>query len=425
MANTKNEQDYKIEMIQTDLLQQNPLNSKVHTEEQIELIMKSIQDFGFNDPIETDEELNVLVGHGRLEAARKLGIDQVPVLKHKHLTKRQKEAYTIINNKTTLATGLDFKLTDMVIESVGFDMFEGYNMEAFKDFGTTDVQLEEAKPGKYNAAPLPFQGQKRNSVEKFREVISEKFDDSYTFVDLFGGSGLLSVNLKKMFPAARVVYNDFDNFKERCENIKETNQLLKEIVSITSTHENNQILNKKTKNKILAILEQREVEKAYTDYVTISSNLLYSGYYETDLAGLKKAPFYSKNKKSYYNTEYVKNFHNDLEVRRQDYKELIDEFQGEKVVFIADPPYLSTDIKTYDGGKYWGLKDYLDINSKLADKNFVFFTSNKSAIIELDEWLKENTEFELFKKNAVFHRNDITINKHSSYEDIMVVNKEG
>lgn len=80
----------------------------------------------------------------------------------------------------------------------------------------------------YNSAPLPFQGQKRRFIGEFRKALS-RFPDAATFVDLFGGSGLLSHVAKRERPDARVIYNDFDDFHLRLENIPRTNALLAKI----------------------------------------------------------------------------------------------------------------------------------------------------------------------------------------------------
>lgn len=57
----------------------------------------------------------------------------------------------------------------------------------------------------------------------------------------------------------------------------------------------------------------------------------------------------------------------------------------EDTVFLVDPPYLSTDVGTYN--MYWKLSDYLDVLTILAGHHFIYFTSNKSSIIELCEWM--------------------------------------
>ena len=70
----------------------------------------------------------------------------------------------------------------------------------------------------YLSAPLPFQGQKRMFAKEYIKVL-QQFPDSTTFVDLFGGSGLLSHIAKFQKPNSTVVYNDFDGYRLRLEHI--------------------------------------------------------------------------------------------------------------------------------------------------------------------------------------------------------------
>lgn len=77
----------------------------------------------------------------------------------------------------------------------------------------------------YLSAPLPFQGQKRMFAKEYIKVL-QQFPDSTTFVDLFGGSGLLSHIAKFQKPNSTVVYNDFDGYRLRLEHIPQTNALL-------------------------------------------------------------------------------------------------------------------------------------------------------------------------------------------------------
>ncbi|WP_228442169.1 DNA adenine methylase [Chryseobacterium nematophagum] len=83
----------------------------------------------------------------------------------------------------------------------------------------------------YTQAPLPFQGQKRRFLKQFKEALKE-FSPTATYVDLFGGSGLLSHTVKNVYPDANVIYNDFDNYCQRLENIDKTNALLSDIRKI-------------------------------------------------------------------------------------------------------------------------------------------------------------------------------------------------
>lgn len=71
----------------------------------------------------------------------------------------------------------------------------------------------------YTQAPLPFQGQKRRFLKDFKEAL-KNYSPTATYVDLFGGSGLLSHTVKQVYPDAVVVYNDFDGYKNRLKKRK-------------------------------------------------------------------------------------------------------------------------------------------------------------------------------------------------------------
>lgn len=80
---------------------------KFHPERQIGQIADSIQAFGFNDPVAVDEKNEIIEGVGRVLAARKLGLESIPVIRLSHLSEAQKRAYRIAHNKITLNTGFD------------------------------------------------------------------------------------------------------------------------------------------------------------------------------------------------------------------------------------------------------------------------------------------------------------------------------
>lgn len=74
-------------------------NAKNHPESQIQQIAASIQQFGFNNPILVDENLEIIAGHGRMAATQVLGLDTVPVIRLAHLSDAQKRAYRLADNK--------------------------------------------------------------------------------------------------------------------------------------------------------------------------------------------------------------------------------------------------------------------------------------------------------------------------------------
>src|SRR6202140_4346445 len=85
-------------------------NPRTHSDAQIAQIAASIAEFGFNSPILVDSNAGIIAGHGRLLAARKLGLKEVPVIVLDHLTEAQKRAYVIADNQLALNAGWDEEL---------------------------------------------------------------------------------------------------------------------------------------------------------------------------------------------------------------------------------------------------------------------------------------------------------------------------
>lgn len=79
--------------------------ARTHTSKQIELVAKSIRQFGFNNPIIIDEEGSILAGHARHTAAQRLGLEEVPTIKLSHMNRAQKRAYIIADNKLAELAG--------------------------------------------------------------------------------------------------------------------------------------------------------------------------------------------------------------------------------------------------------------------------------------------------------------------------------
>lgn len=94
-------------------------NARTHSEEQVTQIASSIKEFGFNNPILIDSECGVIAGHGRLLAAKKLGIETVPTVELSSLTETQKKAYILADNKLALNSGWDYDLLKIEISEIG------------------------------------------------------------------------------------------------------------------------------------------------------------------------------------------------------------------------------------------------------------------------------------------------------------------
>lgn len=117
----------EIQYMKTDELNPYEGNAKEHSREQVEQIAESIREFGFADPIAVWGENNTIVeGHGRLLAARKMGLDEVPVIRLDGLTDEQRRAYTLIHNQLTLNSGFNVDMLQLELESI-----QSIDMERF------------------------------------------------------------------------------------------------------------------------------------------------------------------------------------------------------------------------------------------------------------------------------------------------------
>ena len=126
--------ELKIEYLNKNELKPYANNAKIHNSEQVEQIKKSIEQFGFNDPIAIWHENEVVEGHGRLLAVMEMPkIEKVPVIRLDDLTDEQRKAYMLVHNKLTMNTGFDFGTLELELESiVNFDM---------QEFGFEDIHL--------------------------------------------------------------------------------------------------------------------------------------------------------------------------------------------------------------------------------------------------------------------------------------------
>src|SRR5256885_9839793 len=93
--------ELRIEQVAIGRLRRDPHNPRLHSERQIKQIARSIQAFGFNVPVLADRDGNLIAGHGRVEAARRLGLREIPVIRLEHLTPEQARAFSIRSEEHT------------------------------------------------------------------------------------------------------------------------------------------------------------------------------------------------------------------------------------------------------------------------------------------------------------------------------------
>lgn len=267
---------------------------------------------------------------------------------------------------------------------------------------------------KYNKAPLPFHGQKRNFIKLFNERIKNLCGDGdgWTIIDVFGGSGLLSHNAKCSCPNARVIYNDYDNYSERLRVINQTELIRKKLLSILELDPVSVI----TKNKIELNTKQKILDYLYSlddfDCETISAWILFSGNISHTLHELEGKTLYNRVPRAPLNGD---GYLTGVDVVHQCFTELMSAPLTGNVLYLLDPPYINTqqNYKT----NYFGFVSQLKLLN-LIKPPFMYFTSEKSEIHELVThkcpYSNVFSDCEIFKQNSI-------VNNISSYTDILII----
>ena len=160
-----------VEELPTAALNANPRNARTHSKRQLRQITASIREFGFVNPILVDEADQIIAGHGRLAAARQLGLERVPAIRLRHLTDAQKRALAIADNKLAENAGWDRDLLalelqgllemdiDFEVTATGFEMGEIDVLIAGLDGeGEADAD-DEAPPVKFDRPAITQPGE--------------------------------------------------------------------------------------------------------------------------------------------------------------------------------------------------------------------------------------------------------------------------
>lgn len=125
-------------------------NARTHPPEQVAQIAASIAEFGFVNPILVDGENGVIAGHGRLLAAQKLGLAEVPTIQLAHLSEHQKKALVLADNRITQNAGWDYDFIRVELASIaesGFDIdflgFTATELETLLQIDDEPTRLDE------------------------------------------------------------------------------------------------------------------------------------------------------------------------------------------------------------------------------------------------------------------------------------------
>jgi len=159
-------------------------NSRTHSEQQVQQVAASIKEFGFTNPILIDHDGGIIAGHGRLQAAQLLSLDEVPTITLEGLTEAQRKAYVIADNQLALNAGWNDELLKVEIEALTESDFnlDILGWDVLPDFvddidysvldGEFDEELAEMEGGVKKAIQIEFESHDYDEaaelVKKFR-----------------------------------------------------------------------------------------------------------------------------------------------------------------------------------------------------------------------------------------------------------------
>lgn len=172
--------DLCIERIPVDELVPYEKNAKLHTNEQLEAVEASINEFGFRNPVlvwrNDDGSVEIVAGHARVQAAKNLGLAEVPCIAVDDLTDEQRRALTLVDNQTTMMTGFDDSLLATELDSLcgEFDLaefgFSSYLVQS-DDYGS-EFSLSDDDAPQFKTVSLNLTGQQYEYLVNALNVIN-------------------------------------------------------------------------------------------------------------------------------------------------------------------------------------------------------------------------------------------------------------
>lgn len=265
----------------------------------------------------------------------------------------------------------------------------------------------------FSKPPLPFEGNKKLWRKNYKELLKE-FEDIEIFVDLFGGSGILSHWTKNTYKDAIVIYNDFDNYRERLNNIPTTNELMKGIREILKDVPHRKLIDEEKTQQIKDLFKDYKNNNKFIDLKSLVHQLHFTKCLNVETENIDKFLKYKLyNNLNKNNIESSDGYLNGLNIVSMDWKKLYsyckETFKEYKICFILDPPYLYTD-KTQYNCRFWKLADSVELLDILKSYPFIFFNSPKSGFKEFVEVINRlfNTKitFKIISQNMAANIGD-------------------
>ena len=273
----------------------------------------------------------------------------------------------------------------------------------------------------FKRPPLQFIGNKFRFREQFVEQVSQFKNPEYIFIDLFGGSGYLSHVTKHVHPNNQVIYNDFDGYKNRVEQVEKTDKIIEEL---KAKFEANGVgysdkASKELSDEIALMLKTKEENGEYVDWRTLSSQLCFTTSISANYEQMKGKYLYNKlRKRSIVTTDYFKG----LTIVKDNWRNIYDKYKGnDNVVWLLDPPYPSTTQRQFAADI--SMKEVLDVIDIMFDeKHVIYFCSDTSGVEEIIMWKYDMKFLESYKRYE--RKNYAGGRAQKTYNDIMFVSKK-
>jgi|TARA_Y100000310_G_C20704273_1_gene833450 hypothetical protein len=165
----------QVQQVDIEVLAPYAFNARTHSAAQVEQIANSITEFGFNNPVLIDKQKGIIAGHGRVLAARQLGLKKIPTITLKHLTEQQRKAFILADNKIALNSGWNHELLQVELGNLSD---EGFDLEllGFDDFNLEEPEAEHSDPS-YGGATSMSRGSAPLKVWRAKKLLKGKVLD--------------------------------------------------------------------------------------------------------------------------------------------------------------------------------------------------------------------------------------------------------
>jgi hypothetical protein len=173
-----------IKYLPVDQLTPYAMNARVHSDEQVADLARSIQEFGFVNPVLLGEDDVIIAGHGRVMAAKSIGLDKVPCIVLGHLSEKQRRALTLADNRITLKSSWDFEKVSAELAKLAemdYDItVTGFTEDELDNF----LRIDSGIMPDYDASPRPASEEQGEYKEREEAPKPKAGDDDYSKFEL-------------------------------------------------------------------------------------------------------------------------------------------------------------------------------------------------------------------------------------------------